>query len=62
MPPDVRHQVAGAFARALSVSFFAAAPCLATTFVLVLFLEEKPLRGRVTGPEAAGEPAATVAE
>ena len=46
LPPDVRHQVAGAFARSLSTSFFVAAPCLATTFLLVLFLEEKPLRGR----------------
>jgi EmrB/QacA subfamily drug resistance transporter len=55
LPPDVRHQVAGAFARALSVSFFVAAPCLATTFVLVLFLEEKPLRGRATTQEGGGQ-------
>ena len=46
MPPALRHDVSGAFARALSTSFFVAAPCLATTFVLVLLLEEKPLRGK----------------
>lgn len=58
LPPGLRHQVAGAFARSLSVSFFVAAPCLATTFLLVLLLQEKPLRGRAPVPEAAVEPAA----
>jgi hypothetical protein len=56
LPTDVRHQVAGAFARALSASFFAAAPCLALAFVLVIFLEEKPLRGPAPAPAAPAEP------
>jgi EmrB/QacA subfamily drug resistance transporter len=55
LPPEPRREIAGAFARALSVSFLVAAPCLAIAFFLVLFLQEKPLRGR-EGSIAASPP------
>jgi EmrB/QacA subfamily drug resistance transporter len=58
LAPGPRHEIAGAFARALSVSFLVAAPCLAIAFVLVLFLQEKPLRGRdssASPPPTAGD-------
>lgn len=44
--PDDRREAAAAFARALSTSFVVAAPCLALAWLLVLLLDEKPLRGK----------------
>jgi EmrB/QacA subfamily drug resistance transporter len=55
LAPEPRHEIAGAFARALSVAFLVAAPCLAVAFILVLFLQEKPLRGRESAAAAVGE-------
>jgi EmrB/QacA subfamily drug resistance transporter len=49
LAPEDRREVADAFAHSLSASFLVAVPCLALAFVLVLFLEEKELRGRNTG-------------
>jgi EmrB/QacA subfamily drug resistance transporter len=48
LAPEDRREVAGAFTHSLSASFLVAVPCLALAFVLVLFLEEKELRGRDT--------------
>jgi MFS family permease len=51
LAPAERHEVAAAFARALSISFLAAGPCLTAAFLLVILLQEKPLRGREPSPE-----------
>jgi EmrB/QacA subfamily drug resistance transporter len=48
LPPADARLVSEAFARAISVAFLVAAPCLAVAFFLVLTLKEKPLRGRET--------------
>jgi EmrB/QacA subfamily drug resistance transporter len=55
LSPDVRHQISAAFARALSVSFLVATPCLGAAFLLVLMLKEKPLRGREPAAPSAIE-------
>jgi hypothetical protein len=55
LPPDSHREAAGAFARALSTSFVVAAPCLAVAWVLVLLLEEKPLRGKESKAEVPAE-------
>ncbi len=44
LPPDVRVAVVDAFAHSLHVVFLATLPIVAAGFILVLFLDEKPLR------------------
>ncbi len=53
MPSGPRREIAGAFARALTATFLVSVPFLGLAIGLVLFLPEKPLRGRETRHEPA---------
>jgi EmrB/QacA subfamily drug resistance transporter len=59
MSPAIREEYIASFERAITTTFLYAVPCLLVAFVLVLFLKEKPLRGREEAVAAAAAPAAT---
>ena len=58
LPPAVRHDVFFAIAHAIDGVFIWAVPAMAAAFVLALFIQEIPLRGRAETPGEAAAPSA----